>query len=167
MNAEERERHKMFSAALRNVPKFTNGPNEPWRDFEKIWRVWYETHEIGNLVGLPKQKIALVNALHGRAIRAVDQHGSDKPSFAAAASIEAYITLIREVFNPPSESQTARTDFERRKQERHEPAVVYLADKKSLYYHALPTAAARSFTYFKSEVLKGIYASYVKEKIIE
>ena len=167
MDAAARENFKIYAAALKSMPKFSNGNHEPWRDFKKAWLVWFETNEIGNLVGIPKQKMALLNAMRGRAMRAVDQHGTDKESFRTAATLDAFIKLIRECFNPPSESQTARTDFERRKQGRQEPAVVYLAEKKALYYHAFPTAAARSFDYFKAEVLKGIYANYVKQKIIE
>ena len=167
MDAAARENFKIYAAALKSMPKFSNGNHEPWRDFEKAWLVWFETNEIGNLVGIPKQKMALLNAMRDRAMRAVDQHGHTTASFAGAANIGDFLKLIRECFNPPSESQTARTDFERRKQFREEPAVAYLADKKALYYHALPDAASRSFAYFKAEVLKGIYASYVKEKIIE
>ena len=167
MNAEEREKFKIYSQTLKSMPLFSNGPNEPWREFEKAWRIWFETNEIANFAGIPKQKMALLNAMRGRAMRAVDHHGTDKESFRTAATLDAFIKLIRECFNPPSESQTARTDFERRKQGRQEPAVVYLAEKKALYYHAFPTAAARSFDYFKAEVLKGIYANYVKQKIIE
>ena len=167
MNADEREMYKLYIAALRNMPKFSNSANEPWREFETQWRQWALNHELEVIAGLPKQKAALISAMKGRATRAVNQHGQGTASFNGAATLEAYITLVRECFNPPAESQTARTDFERRKQGRTEPAVSYLAEKTQLYYHALPTAAARSFTYFKSEVLKGIYASYVKEKIIE
>ena len=167
MDAADREATKMYLNALKNMPKFGNNPNEPWREFEIAWRCWFETNEIANLVGIPKQKMALLNAMRDRAVRAVQQHGHTQPSFAAAATIEAFITLIRECFNPPSESQTARTDFERRKQVRTEPTVAFLAEKKQLYYHAFPTAAQRSFDYFKSEVLKGVYANYVKQKIIE
>ena len=167
MNAEDRERHKFYTAAIRGMPKFANGDNEPWRNFETEWRIWFELHEIGQIVGIPKQKLALSMAMKGRAMRACEQHGPGKPSFEGAATLEAYITLIRECFNPPAESQTARTDFETRKQTRMEPAVAYLTDKRSLYYHALPNEAARSFNYFKNEVLKGIYAPYVRQKIIE
>ena len=167
MDAAARDNFRIYAAALKSMPKFANGPHEPWRNFEKAWMVWFETNEIRNVVGVPKQKMALLNAMRDRAMRAVDQHGQDQPSFAAAANIGEFMRLIRECFNPPSESQTARTDFERKKQLRTEPAVVYLAEKKALYYHALPDAAQRSFAYFKAEVLKGIYASYVKQKIIE
>ena len=167
MNAEDRERHKFYTAAIRGMPKFANGDNEPWRNFETEWRIWFELHEIGQIVGIGKQKLALSMAMKGRAMRACEQHGPGKPSFEGAATLEAYITLIRECFNPPAESQTARTDFERRKQTRMEPAVAYLTDKRSLYYHALPNEAARSFNYFKNKVLKGIYAPYVRQKIIE
>ncbi len=167
MDAAERENLKQYLNALRSVPKFSNGPNEPWREFEISWRCWFETNEIANIAGIPKQKMALLNAMRGRAVRAVQQHGHTQPTFAAAATIEAFITLIRECFNPPSESQTARTDFERRKQVRTEPTVAFLAEKKALYYHAFPAAAQRSFDYFKAEVLKGVYANYVKQKIIE
>ena len=167
MDAQQRENFKIYLGALKGMPRFSNGPNETWRDFEKAWMVWYQNSEIGNLVGIPKQKMALLCAMRDRAMRAVDQHGSETASFAAAPNLQAYMKLIRECFNPPSESQTARTDFERRKQLRQEPAVVYLAEKKALYYHAFPEAAARSYEYFKAEVLKGIYANYVKQKIIE
>ena len=105
--------------------------------------------------------------MKGRAMRACEQHGPGKPSFEAAVTLEAYITPIWECFNPPAESQTARTDFERRKHGRMEPAMAYLTDKRSHYYHALPNEAARSFNYFKNKVLKGIYAPYVRQKIID
>ena len=42
MNAEDRERHKFYTAAIRGRPKFTNGDNEPWRNFKTEWRVWLE-----------------------------------------------------------------------------------------------------------------------------
>ena len=67
-----------------------------------------------HIVGIGKQKLALSTAMKGRAMRACEQHGPGKPSFEAAATLEEYITLIRECFNPPAESQTARTDFKRR-----------------------------------------------------
>ena len=143
MNAEEREKFKMYQNAIRSMPTFSNKPDETWREFEKAWLVWYERDEIENLAGIPKQKMALLSAMRGRAMRAVDQHGSKTASFGAAATLEAYLKLIRECFNPPSESQTARTDFERLKQDRQVPAVVYLAEKRSLYYHAFPETAQR------------------------
>lgn len=167
MNADDRERHKFYTNAIRGMPKFANGEHELWRNFENEWRIWLEVHEIVNIVGIGKQKLALSMAMKGRAMRACEQHGPGRPSFAAAATLEGYITLIRECFNPPAESQTARTDFERRKQFRLEPAVAYLTEKRMLYYHALPHEAARSFNYFKNEVLKGIYAPYVRQRIVE
>ena len=138
INAKDRERHKFYTAAIRGMAKFANGDNESWRNFETEWRVWLEVHKIMNIVGIGKQKLALSTAMKGRVMRTCEQHGPGKPSIEAAATLEAYITLIRECFNPPAELQTARTDFERRKQGRIEPAVAYLTDKRSLYYNVLP-----------------------------
>lgn len=163
----ELARHKQFQNSVRAVPIFDNSAKETWREFEQRFRIWLELHEVTNMVGIPKQKLALAMAMKGDAMRAVEQHGPRTPSFEAAATLEAYITLLRECFNPPSESQTARTDFERRKQGRLEPAVVFLSYKRALYHHAFPTEAQRSFSYFKNEVLKGLYATYVKQKVIE
>ena len=167
MDAVDQARFKSFQSSIRGMPTFGNKASETWREFESRWRIWLDLNEIVNMVGVPKQKLALSLAMTGEATRAVEQHGPGKPSYEACATLEAYITLIKECFNPRSESQTARTDFERRKQGRQEAPVVFLSHKRALYYHAFPEEPQRSFTYFKSEVLKGIYATYVKERIIE
>ena len=66
------------------MPKFANGDNKPWRNFETKLRVWLEEHEIVNIVGIGKQKLALIMAMKGCAMRACEQHGTGKPSFEAA-----------------------------------------------------------------------------------
>ena len=43
MDAAARENFKIYAAALKSMPKFSNGNHEPWRDFEKAWLVWFET----------------------------------------------------------------------------------------------------------------------------
>ena len=167
MNQQELEVHKLYINSVKNMPRFSDGDKELFRNFETEWKGWFDLHQIGQLVGVPRQKLALSNAMKGRAMRAVDQHGPGKPSYEAAATIEDYLTIIRRVFNPPAESASARSDFERRKQGRQEPATVYLSEKIALYYHSEPDEDRRSFQYLKKEVLNGIYSSYVKKQIIE
>ena len=167
MQGPELEVHKLYVNSIRSMPKFGDGDKELFRNFETEWRGWYTLHQIGALVGVPRQKLALSNAMKGRAMRAVEQHGPGKPSYEAAATLDDYMTVVRRVFNPPAESASARSDFERRKQARHEPATVYLSEKIALYYHSEPDAARRSFQYLKKEVLAGVYSGYVRKQIIE
>ena len=167
MQGQELEVHKLYVNSIRSMPKFGDGEKELFRNFEAEWRGWYNLHQLDVLVGVPRQKMALSNAMKGRAMRAVEQHGPGKPSYEAAATLNDYMTVIRRVFNPPAESASARSDFERRKQGRQEPATVYLSEKIALYYHSEPDAARRSFQYLKKEVLAGVYSGYVRKQIIE
>ena len=138
MQGQDLEVHKLYVNSIRSMPKFGDGDKELFRNFETEWRGWYTLHQLGALVGVPRQKLALSNAMKGRAMRAVEQHGPGKPTYEAAATLDDYMTVIRRVFNPPAESASARSDFERRKQGRHEPATVYLSEKIALYYHSEP-----------------------------
>ena len=82
----ELARHKQFQNFVRAVPIFDNSAKETWREFEQRFRIWLELHEVTNMVGIPKQKLALAMAMKGDAMRAVEQTRQSSPTTVPASA---------------------------------------------------------------------------------
>ena len=67
---------------------------------------------IVTFVTLDQQKMAILKSLRGKAARAQEIYGRGTVPYQNANSWEAYLTLIKSVFLPTSESNMARIEFE-------------------------------------------------------
>ena len=143
-----------FSGALKNLPTFTANrqKGKTWRTHRASFSNWMILHAIPDLVGVDHIKRALLLSLHGPAAQATDLHGPDTPTYAAAGTIEAYLDLIQQVFQPASESAMARLDFEQRTQSSKEPISEYIADKTALY--------------LRNHLLRGVHSNFVKGEVV-
>ena len=165
---QQAQARREFSNSLKNLPIFNANrqKGETWRTHRASFNNWMILHAIQDLVGVDHIKRALLLSLHGQAARATDLHGPDTPTYAQAGTIEAYLDVIQQVFQPASESAMARMDFEGRTQSRTEPISEYLSDKTALYHMTEPDAARRNFTYLRNHLLKGVHSNFVKGEVI-
>ena len=163
---EARENFKLYTNALRGIPKFSAGPKELFRDWERSYNIWFESSQIETLADVNAQKLALLTALQGSATRAIDLVGPGTAKYLAAGTHAAFLTVVRGVFLPAAESNLSRMEFENYKQGIHQPISEYATTKLSLYHSAEPEQARRSYLYFRNEVIKGIYSPYIKDEIL-
>ena len=164
--ADAWERTKVFNGCLRSIPKFSAKANERWRNHELQYNMWLEVNSIEQIATVHQQKMAILSSLTGSATRAIELHGPGKPGFDNAATHEAYLAVIRSVFLPRAESNLSRMDFEQYRQGIDEPISEYGTTKLALYHSAEPDQGARSFSYLRNEMLRGIFSGYIKNEVI-
>ena len=85
----------------------------------------------------------------------------------AADSIDSCLVQLREVFIPPVESSLRLLKFEQIKQGIHEPITHYYLRKTDAFYLAVQGACDEMFMYCKEHVTRGIFAPYVRQRVIE
>ena len=157
---------RIFIAATAQLPKFRGERGELFRSFETSFRIKF--HNVGlNHFALDEQKRALLGCLEGKAARAHILLAANTPAYQNAGDIEAFLTELRNIFQPPAESELSRIEFENLRQSAREPITVYHAAKMAAYSQAVPNPGPNHFSYLKQQMIKGIYNSYVKQKTIE
>ena len=161
-----RENFKLYQNALRSVPKFSAGQSELFRNWERSYKIWFAASKMNEITDANGQKLGLLTALQGAATRAVDICGPGTTAYTAAADHDAFLTRVRGVFLPASESNLSRLEFENYKQSVDQPISDYATTKLALYHAAEPDAARRSYQYFRNETIKGVYSNYIKDEVI-
>ena len=161
-----RENFRAYQAALRTMPKFSSAGTIPFRQFEIQWTTWAVTMNLEQLANLDQQKMALLSSLEGPASQAIELHGQGKPGYVSAGSLSAFMTTIRQVFCPRSESNMSRMEFESYSQGVDQNITEYATTKLALYHAAEPDHTHRSFAYLRSNMLRGIYSGWIKGEVI-
>ena len=128
--------------------------------------MWLETNSIEQIATVRQQKMAILSGLAGNATRAIELHGPGKATFESDLSAAEFLTVVRGVFLPKAESNLSRMDFEQYRQGADEPISEYATTKLALYHSSEPNQTARSYSYLRSEMLRGIYSGYVKNEVI-
>ena len=153
-------------AATNQLPRFKAEKGELWRSFETSFRLKRRNTGLEHFE-LDAQKRALLGCLEGKAARAHVLMGEGTPAFANAADMDNFLLELRNLFQPPAESELARLEFEGMKQGAREPITVYHASKMVAYTQAVPNPGPNNFSYLRTQMLKGIYSNYVKQRVIE
>ena len=127
---------------IRSAPIFEPS-RTTWRDWEQAWNDFAVTSGIGLLgqEGQPAAYIEFVKALictcmRGSAVPRIRPFSTKTPAFQAATSAEAFLTIIKNVFQPPQESESLKQEFEMFKQKADMDVSTYLSQKISLYESA-------------------------------
>jgi hypothetical protein len=141
-------------------PHFNGQERGGWRAFKLQLGLCWETvsHPALDEEG---RKLSLLQCLEG-----------------AAATRAAEITLIRQsltyselekrldqIFEPPSESNLARLEFQERSQTSSEPLLDYVADKVILYNHGWPDPVVRDPQYMMDMLIKGVRNASVRRSL--
>ena len=72
-------------------------------------------------------------------------------AFTNSHDLDAYITEVRNIFNPPQESDLSLMEFERFKQGANMPVTMYHARKVAVFHQAVPNAGNGQFKYLKDK----------------
>ena len=157
---------RIFLSATNQLPKFKGDKSETWRSFESTFRIKFQNGGLHNF-GIDEQKRALLGCLEGKAARAHVLLGENTPAYINAANINDFIIEVRNIFQPPAESELARIEFENLRQGAREPISHYHAAKMVAYSQAVPNPGPNNFGYLKKSMIQGIYSPYIKKRVIE
>ena len=162
---------KEYQQLLRGVPKFKDDGTTVWPEWRLAFETWllYSGMSDFPVPGGNEQvkKLAAISAFEGKATRALSSFGPTTQEFANAATIDAYLDLCQDLFQPPAESKMAQLAFEQRIQGDDEPVTSYISDKRALYHIAEPRAVMRDSRYFLQNLTKGLASPYIKTRMIE
>lgn len=157
---------------IRSAPIFEPS-RTTWRDWEQAWNDFAVTSGIGLLgqEGQPAAYIEFVKALictcmRGSAVPRIRPFSTKTPAFQAATSAEAFLTIIKNVFQPPQESESLKQEFEMFKQKADMDVSTYLSQKISLYESAY-AADRQDHRTLLTAVIDGLYCNVAKRKLRE
>ena len=120
------------------------------------------------------QKLALLMSLTGAATKANKLYGPTSTNYGPEEEgqdgfidFETFFQRIKSVFMPKSESNLSHLKFESAKQGAQEPPGDYILRKLAMYNATEPDAQLRSFQYLRSNILKGLYSSVVRSRVVD
>ena len=153
---------RQMQGALRSAP-FYDGTGL-WSTFAFEWRNWSPLAWIGGVndhITHAEKKRILVTRIRGQAVARLKAYGEGSAAWAGAATLEDYLDVVKGIYQPPAESDLARSEFNSRKQGESETILDYLTSKMGLFDSAYPEAE-RSFTVLMDRIIDGIWNSEIK-----
>ena len=128
MSKRHRSLLKLFSLQTSNLPIFRATENEQWKTFESTFRIRWATSVLGHFP-LHMQKRVLLSRLEESATRAHMLLDESTEKWKTSTSIDLFLVQVRNIFNPPAESDLARMVFEQISQKIDEPITMYYSRK--------------------------------------
>ena len=95
---KDRDDIRLYQGAVKCIPIFSGEKGESWRSHEKSLRVWFNANSVQTYSNLEQQKMAILNSLRGKALRAQELYGTGTDAYTAAMTFNAYLEKIRSVF---------------------------------------------------------------------
>ena len=138
-------------AALRRYDTIS----EPWRTFEDHFRAWVTMNADPEVVGHVFLKLALYMAMKGRACEIVRIYKPDTTAFDQAGTIEAYLTLYRQIFMPVQETEASRVEYRNYIQGKQEDVASYLSTKTALWNNAFEEGH-RAYSTLLDDAIEGM-----------
>ena len=147
--------------ALSTLPKF--GSTDRWQihiDSLTQWRI------INSIDTAPHdfQKMSILVSLTGPAKERSRPYGYLSNTWNQANDWTEYLQALTTIFEPPVESELARSEYRARKQLPREDIGSYLSSKFSLYELAFPVAE-RSFHSLLDDTINGFYSIVIKREV--
>ena len=140
--------------SLASLGKFDN--TGPWRCHEDQFRAWGTMNADPAIVGHNFLKLALYMSMKGKAVERVRIFKPDSAEWVNAGTIEQYITLYRDIFQPIEESEAVRMEYRAYVQGKNEDIASYLSTKISLWNNAFEVGH-RSFSTLLDDSIEGMY----------
>ena len=153
---------RLWKQALNHLPRFSGGEGRRFREHALAFTIWTEVEEVGDDNRLKK---ALIFSLTGEALKRVRSVGIGTPTFEAANTWQDYLGELFQVFEPDSEKQLARLEFEQLKQGREEDIGSYLAAKWEAFVIAYPGPEVPPFSFILGEVVKGLWSPVIRRLV--
>ena len=161
VNHRAEKRYDIACKSLGYAPKF-NG-KESWRTFENTYIIWYRVNKIEEQ-SQEFQKRSILSCMRGTAVEMTRPYSEGTQTWRDCHTMALYLETFRRIFNPPEESELARTEFKVRKQGRREDISTYLSAKIALWQLAYPENE-RSFSNLMDETIAGIANRIVKRRL--
>ena len=80
---------RLYQGAVKCVPIFSGEKGESWRSHEKSLKVWFNSNSVATYSNIEQQKMAILNSLRGKALRAQELYGTGTDAYTGAATFEA------------------------------------------------------------------------------
>ena len=109
-------------------------------------------------------KHAVIAGMSGTAVERVRPFLPGSEAANRCTSLEQYLALLQELFQPPSESRSLKLEFKNRKQNKDEDVSSFLSSKYALYDIAYPPEQ-RDHETLLTEVIKGLFSIVVKRRL--
>ena len=108
------------------LPKFRAEQGEIWKNFETTFRLRTASSSLA-LFDVFDQKVVFLGCLEKGAARAHVLCGEKTQVFQMAGTLDALIEKVKNIFNPPQESELSMMEFERLRQSVNIPITTYCA----------------------------------------
>ena len=171
MDAAEVER--LLSNARKNtshIPAY-DPAKEIWRSYRQRLENYLQMTGISDLGRLNQParcvtfaKYAVIAGMSGTAVERVHAYLPGTDAANACNSLDDYLQLLEQLFQPPSESRSLKLEFKNRKQQKDEDVSSFLSSKFALYDIAFPPEQ-RDHETLLSEVIKGLFSNVVKRRL--
>lgn len=112
-------------------------------------------------------KRAISAAMTGVAVDMIQPYIEGTDRWNEAATTDAYLDLLKEIFEPAAEIHLARETFKLLKQGAKDDISTYITRKYYLYTIAYPVVGERSFNTFFDETVRGTRSRHVKKYLYE
>ena len=154
--------HQIRASMLRSLPRYDG--HSSWRLHETSLEMWRELNPVAQ-TPVAWQKNAILFSLSGNASERATVIGVGTEAFNGAATWQAMIALVRNLFQPAADSEISRIAFRSRKQAAQEDVGSYLTAKVALWRGAYPEAAARNFDVLLDEAINGLFNKVIKRMV--
>ena len=169
----EGEVERVLASARKNIshiPEY-DPSKELWRSWRQRLYNYLQMTGISDLgrVDQPERcvtfaKYAVIAGMKGTAVERVRAYLPGTEAANACNSLDQYLALLEQLFQPPSESRSLKLEFKNRKQLKDEDVSSFLSSKFALYDIAYP-AEQRDHETLLSEVIKGLFSIVVKRRL--
>ena len=107
-----------------------------------------------------------MSCLEGGVSHTLELHGQNSAAFRQSATLEEYMTVIRNLFSPSAKKDCVRAAFKARQQKTNEPPSIYYSEKMSLYLETLTYRTNFNLDNFK-EMYLGLRSKWLRGQIIK
>ena len=155
---------------ISHIPAY-DPAKEIWRSYRQRLENYLQMTGIADLGRLNQParwvtfaKYAVIAGMTGTAVERVRAYLPGTDAANACNSLDDYLELLQQLFQPPSESRSLKLEFKNRKQQKDEDVSSFLSSKFALYDIAFPPEQ-RDHETLLSEVIRGLFSNVVKRRL--
>ena len=128
------------------LPQFKAKQGEVWRNFKTSFKLRTKTSRL-DIFPVFDQQVTFLGCLEDGAARAHILCRESSQIFLTTSTLDTYISKVRNIFNPPQESELSMKAFERLRQTTNMPITTYHARKIAAFHQVVPEMGQGQFEY--------------------
>ena len=162
---ESDRRMKVALHAVKDGPKYTHCPSnrQTWQGFITRRKRWGKLYAFDETSDARVLKESLMLSLEGVAGEMATSMATDEEI--DAMTYDQLIKNLTDLFQPPAESELAKSEFRGRKQGNREDIMSYLSQKEALFKRAYPTKEVQSLNTLVEEAIKGLVNRTIRKQL--